>query len=223
MTLFANINLANLVTVFFADAAAAESAADAKDQMLVTKQDDLFTLSGPQMVAMYNTAAAELATNITPVNKFSTKEVGAKRLWANLEDLAADRNAKVEAARLAAAARMTAETVAKVGEPKAPKAQTEPKAPKAPTERTLKDKFQAPAKDVYEFRQGTIGKRALELIQSPISVDELIAELNKVSKVQANGEPGWTRSNLWGSLRYILHVAKGYGLQMKDEKISLVK
>lgn len=106
MTTFATIDIANLKVTFHATSDDAMAVSDQRDHYAATCQEDLLDLSGPVMVALYNATAADLDTNITPVNKFSSKEVVAKRLWANLEDLKevhAQREAELEKARRDAA------------------------------------------------------------------------------------------------------------------------
>lgn len=105
MTTFATIDIANLTVAFHATEEAATEAAEERDHFLATSAQDLQELTGPQQVALYNATAADLDTNITTVNKFSGKEVGARRLWANLEDLREvylERHAQLEKAREAA-------------------------------------------------------------------------------------------------------------------------
>lgn len=106
MTTFATLDIANLTVAFHATEADADAAGDARDHFVVCSADGLTILSGPQQVALYNATAAELATNITPVNKFSGKEAGAKRLWANLVDLCDVRLGAAEAAAAARAAEL---------------------------------------------------------------------------------------------------------------------
>ena len=105
MTTFATIDIANLIVAFHATEEAADAAGDARDHFVATCAEDLTDLSGPVLVALYNATAADLDTNITPVNKFTNKETGAKRLWANLVDLREvylERHAALEKVREAA-------------------------------------------------------------------------------------------------------------------------
>lgn len=106
MTTFATIDIANLIVAFHATEEAADAAGDARDHFVATCAEDLTDLSGSVLVALYNATAADLDTNITPVNKFANKETGAKRLWANLVDLREvylERHAALEKARQDAA------------------------------------------------------------------------------------------------------------------------
>ena len=68
MTTFATIDIANLIVAFHATEEAADAAGDARDHFVATCAEDLTDLSGPVLVALYNATAADLDTNITPVN-----------------------------------------------------------------------------------------------------------------------------------------------------------
>jgi len=104
MTTFTTITLDNLDVTFHGSAERAEKVADDKGLFLAIIADDLLELTGAQAVALYNATALELDSNTVPVNKFSTKAVAAKRLWANLVDLA---ELRAENAKPAPAAKAT--------------------------------------------------------------------------------------------------------------------
>ena len=104
MTTFTTITLDNLDVTFHGSVERAEKVADDKGLFLAIIADDLLELTGAQAVALYNATALELDSNTVPVNKFSTKAVAAKRLWANLVDLA---ELRAENAKPAPAAKAT--------------------------------------------------------------------------------------------------------------------
>ena len=87
------IDLANLAIEFVEASSTKAQMAEANDTHFITSEaDDLNDLTGPQLVALYNTTAKELNTGIAEVSRFATKDAGVKRLWANLQDLAEARS-----------------------------------------------------------------------------------------------------------------------------------
>lgn len=215
---FATIDIANLTVAFHATSDDAMHVSDQRDHYAATCAEDLMDLSGQVMVALYNATAADLDTNITPVNKFSNKETGAKRLWANLVDLREvylERHAQLEKVREAAkkgpadpeahaaweqrkadAARDRAEP-AKATDYPAPA-----KAPRRGTGITL-----APKATVYPCREGTKQAILVDMLSRPqgATMDELLEALS-------GGKP-WLEVTVKSGLNWDMNKIKGYGIR----------
>lgn len=211
MTTFATIDIANLKVTFHATSDDAMAVSDQRDHYAATCQEDLLDLSGPVMVALYNATAADLDTNITTVNKFSSKEVGAKRLWANLEDLKevhAQREAELEKVRQVAAKgpankeaweqRKAANKPAKATDYPAPA-----KAPRRNTGINL-----APKATVYACKEGTKQALMVDLLSRPEG-----ATMEELSAALSGGNKPWQEVTVKSGLNWDMNKIKGYGIK----------
>lgn len=190
---FVTLSPNNTDLVIHATAVEAEAVAEARDLICVTNDRDLADLTGAQMVAYYNYTAELLNENIAPVNRFATKEVGIKRLWANLQDLA-ERAAAIRAA----------EAKAKPA-PKAPKAPAEKKAaaPRRGTGINL-----APTKKAYPCRAGSKQAMLVDMLSRPegATMGELLAALS-------GGSKPWKEVTVKSGLNWDMNKVKGYGIR----------
>ena len=193
MTTFATIALENLDVTFHGSVERAEKVADDKARILATSADDLLDLTGPQAVALYNATALELDTNITPVNKFANKATAAKRLWANLTDLAEMRaeNAKKVAKRLAD------ETVAKAAPAK------KAAGPRRGTGINL-----APKSAAYPCREGSKQSILVDMLSR-----EQGATMEELLKALSGGAKPWLEVTVKSGLNWDMNKIKGYGIR----------
>ncbi len=232
MTIFATLDIANLKVTFHNNPAAAVAFADAHDRIAALSPQDLLELSGPVMVALYNATAADIDTNLAKVNKFSNKETGAKRLWANLEDLRpiyAERDAALEKARQDAAKgpadedawekRKAANQPAKatdypaVGKPAKIKATTLPSEMakglakiKAAKARTTGINL-APKAKAYPCKEGTKQALFVDLLSRPHG-----ATMEELMVAMSTGKP-WQEITVKSGLNWDMNKVKGYGIR----------
>jgi hypothetical protein len=199
MTTFATIDITNLTVAFHATSDDASHVSDQRDHYLATCAEDLTDLSGPVLVALYNATAAELATNITPVNKFSGKEAGARRLWANLVDLCDVRKAAAEAALKAAAADKARDKA------KPAKATDYPATTKAPRRNTGINL--APKATVYACKEGTKQALFVDLLSRPQG-----ATMEELMVAMSTGKP-WQEITVKSGLNWDMNKVKGYGIR----------
>lgn len=75
------LDLSTLGYTYHANDRIAEDHANKTDQLLVREQMDLEIMSGPQLVAVFNTVKGP---SVPEVKKFSSKEAAVKRVWAAL-------------------------------------------------------------------------------------------------------------------------------------------
>lgn len=208
MTTFATIDIANLTVAFHATSDDAMHASDQHDHYAATCAEDLTDLSGSVMVALYNATAAELDTNITPVNKFSNKEAGAKRLWANLTDLWAVRKEAARLALLAANAKqqagLKASLAAKARDKAAPAKAGDypPAAPRRSTGINL-----APKPAVYACKEGTKQALFVDLLSRPQG-----ATMAELMEAMSTGKP-WQEITVKSGLNWDMNKVKGYGIR----------
>lgn len=183
MTTFATIALENLEVTFHGSAERAEKVADDKARILATSADDLLELTGPQAVAIYNATVLELDSNITPVNKFSNKATAAKRLWANIVDLA----------------EMRAENAKKVA-----KAAPAEKAagPRRGTGINL-----APKSAAYPCREGSKQSILVDMLSRPQG-----ATMEELIKALSGGAKPWLEVTVKSGLNWDMNKIKGYGI-----------
>lgn len=193
MTTFATIAVADLDVTFHASAERAEKVADDKDRLLATSADDLLELTGAQAVALYNATAAELDSNLTPVNKFANKATAAKRLWANLTDLA-----EVRAERAKASKARDQAAPAKADDYPAPA-----KAPRRNTGINLQPKPVA-----YPCRWGSKQAILVDMLsrKQGATLAELIAALS-------GGNKPWQEVTVKSGLNWDMNKIKGYGIR----------
>lgn len=212
MTTFATIDITNLTVAFHADADTCQTVADERDHMYVAGPLDLHELSGPQQVALYNATAADLDTNITPVNKFSGKEAGARRLWANLVDLCDVRKGAEEAAAAARAAELRSNAAldalkaSKARDKAAPaKATDYPATTKAPRRNTGINL--APKATVYACKEGTKQALFVDLLSRPQG-----ATMEELMVAMSTGKP-WQEITVKSGLNWDMNKVKGYGIR----------
>lgn len=184
--IFATINLSNLAVAFHSTAAAAERVADDRDYFLATRPIELCDMPGQKMVELYNATAAELATNITPVKKFANKEVGARRLWANLVDLCElyiKRHAEVMAANKAKPV------------------------PGKPTRRGAGITL-APKAAVYPCREGSKQAILVDLLSRTQG-----ATMSELLEALSGGGKPWQEVTVKSGLNWDMNKIKGYGIR----------
>lgn len=203
MTTFATIDIANLKVTFHANPAAAVAFADNNNQFSALSAQDLQELSGPEQVALYNATAADIDTNLAKVNKFSNKETGAKRLWANLVDLQpiyAERDAALEKARQDAAkgpatkARDRAQSAKATDYPAPAKGRT--------TGINL-----APKAKAYPCKAGTKQALFVDLLSRPEG-----ATMAELMVAMSTGKP-WQEITVKSGLNWDMNKVKGYGIR----------
>lgn len=213
MTTFATIDIANLTVAFHATSDDAMHVSDERDHYAATCAEDLQDLSGTVLVALYNATAAELDTNITPVKKFSGKEVGAKRLWANLVDLAevyAERHAKV------------LEENRKVAEVKPAPAPKKARQPVAEGREVWRRAKREPAQKVaYRPLPGSVqdGLYVLLTAEGGMTMEDYCAG---AKLLKTRDGTLFTPPQVWGALRYLFVTKRGYGLDFDGKRIRLL-
>jgi hypothetical protein len=154
--------------------------------------------------------AADLDTNITPVNKFANKETGAKRLWANLVDLREvylERHAALEKARQDAAkgpANKEAWEARKAAN-KPAKATDYPATTKAPRRNTGINL--APKATVYACKEGTKQALFVDLLSRPQG-----ATMEELMEAMSTGKP-WQEITVKSGLNWDMNKVKGYGIR----------
>lgn len=191
----ATIDISNLKVDFHADPAQARAIADAKDLLYVGEPDDLGALSGPQMVALYNSTSAELNTGLTPVNRFATKEAGIKRIMANLLDLFEVRR------------------------------QIEKVKPKAVEVKQPKQKVSAPAvrrgsginlpamKKAYACREGSKQAILVDKLSRPQG-----ATMRELLEALSGGVKPWKEVTVKSGLNWDMNKIKGYGIRTRKRE-----
>lgn len=210
MTTFATIDIANLTVAFHSTSDDASHVSDQRDHYMATCAEDLTDLSGPVLVALYNATAADLDTNITPVNKFANKETGAKRLWANLVDLREvylERHAALEKAHQDAAkgpANKEAWEARKAAN-KPAKATDYPATTKAPRRNTGINL--APKATVYACKEGTKQALFVDLLSRPQG-----ATMEELMVAMSTGKP-WQEITVKSGLNWDMNKVKGYGIR----------
>lgn len=185
MATFATLDIANLTAAFHATSDDAAHTADQRDRYLATCAEDLHDLTGSVMVAFYNATAAELDDNITPVNKFSNKETGAKRLWANLVDLGelyAKRHAEAIAAN-----------------------KSKPRAPRTGGVTGVNLK---PLDRVLACRAGTKQAILVDLLSRPQG-----ATMVELMDAMSGGNKPWQEVTVKSGLNWDMNKVKGYGIR----------
>lgn len=224
MTTFATIDIANLKVTFHATSDDASHVSDQRDHYLATCAEDLTDLSGSVLVALYNATAADIDSNITPVNKFANKETGAKRLWANLEDLRpiyAERDAALEKVRQDAAkgpankdaweARKAATKPAKIKATTLPSEMAKGLAKiKAVTPRRNTGINLAPKATVYACKEGTKQALFVDLISRPEG-----ATMAELMVAMSTGKP-WQEITVKSGLNWDMNKVKGYGIRTTE-------
>ncbi len=215
---FVTIDIANLTVAFHATSDDAMHVSDQRDHYAATCQEDLMDLSGPVMVALYNATAADLDTNLTPVNKFSSKEVGAKRLWANLVDLREvylERHAQVEKAREAAKkgpadpeahAAWEQRKADAARDRAAPAKATDYPAPKAARRNTGINL--APKATVYPCREGSKQAILVDMLSRPQG-----ATMAELMDALSGGSKPWQEVTVKSGLNWDMNKVKGYGIR----------
>lgn len=189
----ATIDIANLKVVFHTDPDQARAIADAKDLLYVGEPDDLGTLSGPQMVALYNATSAELNSGLTPVNRFATKEAGIKRIMANLLDL-------FEVHRLE-----------KKVKPKAVEIKT-PKQ-KAPAVRRGSGINLPAMKKAYPCREGSKQAILVDKLSRPQG-----ATMRELLEALSGGAKPWKEVTVKSGLNWDMNKIKGYGIRTRQRE-----
>jgi hypothetical protein len=190
------IDLANLAVQFTDNAGVASST----DHYVAASQEDLNDLTGPQLVALYNTTAKELNTGIAEVSRFATKDAGVKRLWANLQDLA-----EARAEQLAVSiAKSIKEADAKNAAPiPAPAKKAAPVAPRRGTGINL-----PPMKKAYPCRAGS---------KQAILVDMLSrvqgATMRELLEALSGGAKPWKEVSVKSGMNWDMNKVKGYGIR----------
>lgn len=213
--IFVTIDIANLKVTFHATEEEARTFADSQDQFLATSAADLEELTGPQAVALFNATADELDTNIARVKRFSDKQSAAKRLWANLVDLAADRAAREEVQRKLreSAAKLRAKSPAREALSRAVNRAIEEGSPVF-VNQPKKAKRQntginlAPKATVYPCKEGTKQAMMVDLLSRPegATMEELIAALS-------GGNKPWQEVTVKSGLNWDMNKIKGYGIR----------
>jgi hypothetical protein len=208
MTIFSTLDIANLKVTFHNNPADAVAFADAHDHIAALSPQDLLELSGPVMVELYNATAADIAPNLAKVNKFSNKETGAKRLWANLEDLHliyAERDAALEKARQDAA--------------KGPADKDAWEKRKAANQPAKATDYPAPAKarstginlapkaKAYPCKAGTKQALLVDLLFRPEG-----ATMAELMVAMSTGKP-WQEITVKSGLNWDMNKVKGYGIR----------
>lgn len=218
MTTFATIDIPSLTVAFHNNPAAAVAFADNNNQFSALSAQDLQELSGPEQVALYNATAADLDTNITPVNKFTNKETGAKRLWANLVDLREvylERHAALEKVREAAkkgpadpeAHAAWEQRKADAARDRAqPAKATDYPAPAKAKARTTGINL-APKAKAYPCKEGTKQALFVDLLSRPQG-----ATMEELMVAMSTGKP-WQEITVKSGLNWDMNKVKGYGIR----------
>lgn len=192
----ATISIANLTTTFHENPEAGSAYADTHDEVLVSTQADLEELSGPQLVAIYNSITAELnkmspGLGLQDVKRFSGKEAAAKRVLANMFDLF---EARREAAKSAPPARAT-KAKAKVN--------TDPSKPTRGTGINLK-----PLEKVYACRAGSKQATLVDMLSRPQG-----ATMAELMEALSGGAKPWQEVTVKSGLNWDMNKIKGYGIR----------
>lgn len=178
--------------------------------------DDVKALTTPELIEVFNgIARAEPELKINETARFSSREIGEKRVWGILVGL------KNEALRDEPEEEETPKKrkVKKAKEPRAPKAPKEKKArAKKDGPKTFVNVIIKKQAKVHPLREGSAQALALSLVsrKGGISVDDWIEEMNKVRK---RGK--WRYGNAWSGLVYLLSTVHGYGLRRENNRFYL--
>lgn len=178
----------------------------------IAAQDDLKALATGELLEIFNSIArGQPDLKAVETSRFSTREVGERRVWGLFVQLKA------------LAAGDTEEEPEEDPKPKAhaaPPAAKKPKATKAKAPKEPKVTIVKKASKTHELRKGSSQARALELIsrQHGITIDDWIAEMNKIRK-----KGKWHRGNAWSGLVYLLNRLHGYGLRRENDRFYLVE
>lgn len=191
----ATIDISNLKVDFHADPAQARAIADAKDLLYVGEPDDLGALSGPQMVALYNSTSAELNTGLTPVNRFATKEAGIKRIMANLLDLFEIRR-QIEKAK-----------------PKAVEVKQPKQKASAPAVRRGSGINLPAMKKAYACREGSKQAILVDKLSRPQG-----ATMRELLEALSGGVKPWKEVTVKSGLNWDMNKIKGYGIRTRKRE-----
>lgn len=187
----ATIDIANLVVLFHESREAADRHADKHDLFVLAHPSDLEEMSGPQLVALYNSTAEELNMGLQPVKRFATKDAGITRLMANLKDLHEARSQRSQANR----GRDGAQPAKSTDYP-------------APKQRRGTGVNLTPLPKAYPCREGT---------KQAILVDMLSREggatMGELLEALSGGSKPWKEVTVKSGLNWDMNKVKGYGIR----------
>jgi hypothetical protein len=200
MTQFVIINIADLKVDFASTPVGNEGfiCAQIGDE---AEAQQLSELTGPQMVALYNTTAKELDTGIAEVTRFATKEAGVKRLWANLTDLAEARKERLKEV----VKKSIVETDTKNKSPVPPSSikKASPIAPRRGTGINL------PAmKKAYPCRAGSKQAILVDMLSRPQG-----ATMGELLEALSGGKTPWKEVSVKSGMNWDMNKIKGYGIR----------
>jgi len=187
MTTFATITASGAYALH-PTADVATAFADANDNLLALSADHLSELTGPVAIALF--ALTATALGIPPVKRFATRDVAARRIWANLVALSAA--APVAEMPAAPEPQPVAQTPAKT-QPKARRSKGIAIAPKAEAKACKAGTKQAILVDLL-FRSGGASMAELREALHP-----------------------WQDSTLKSGLSWDMGAIKGYGIRTTHE------
>lgn len=187
-----------------------------------TAESDLTNFSGPQLVLFYN-VSVQLLKEVAPadfgglndVKRFPSVAAGAKRLWANLEDLA-EKVKPASAPQLdtakagpADAEQVAAKAVKQTKEPKAPKVKAE-KAPKEPKEKAKRISGVVnlkPKSTIYACRAGSKQSVLVDMLSRPEGIT-----FSRLHEAMQSPAP-WAEVTTRAALSWDVNHIKGYGIK----------
>ena len=167
----------------------ANEVADQMDAYIVQSADDLKEFTGYQLLKLFNVTRP---ADVAEVKKFSDKETGIKRTWAQVKDIA-----------------LTARPVAKVSAPKKPKPAKQPTERKA--SRSPGVNLQ-PRATIYPCRAGTVQALFIDMLSRPEGAT--FAELRDAQHAHAakTGKKPWQDVTVKSGLNWDVCCVKGYGV-----------